>query len=185
MAQMGVTLPDEMVFVRERCQATGLLWHHGRVWRGCRRGEEVTHCYDERYERPDFALINSFFLPPHEDLLAAVDLPGGSLEGTFPGPDADHFPSYSLSTEVARIAARLEAFPTSELEDLVLLRKERRWWHAGSGLGFRQPLDAVARRIVDFRLRRKRALRRAMRELRERLDNIHSRLAGGGRELRR
>ncbi|KAK9845959.1 hypothetical protein WJX81_006882 [Elliptochloris bilobata] len=152
-----------------------------------KRGEEMTHCYDERYERPDFALVNSFFLPGHgEDLLAAVDLPGGTLDGgPYPAPDSAHFPMWSLEREAERLADRLKAFPTSEAQDAALLRRRRGWL----GLAWRRPPDAVALRIIEFRLRRKRALRRMVRELRDRLDNIHRRLASGGaalgRELRR
>ena len=83
----------------------------------CRRGEEVTHCYDERYERPDFSLINSFFLPAHgEDLLASLDLPGGYLGGTYPSPDSEHFPMWSLEAEAARLEQRLADFPTTEAQ---------------------------------------------------------------------
>ena len=83
----------------------------------CRRGEEVTHCYDERYERPDFSLINSFFLLGHgEDLLASLDLPGGYLGGAYPAPDSQHFPMWSLEAEAARLEQRLADFPTTEAQ---------------------------------------------------------------------
>lgn len=83
----------------------------------CRHGEEVTHCYDERYERPDFSLINSFFLPGHgEGLLASLDLPGGYLGGTYPSPDSQHFPMWSLEAEAARLEQRLADFPTTEAQ---------------------------------------------------------------------
>ena len=78
----------------------------------------MTHCYDERYERPDFALINSFFLPGHgKDLLASVDLPGGYLGGgPYAHPDSEHFPMWSLEAEAARLEQRLAAFPTTEAQ---------------------------------------------------------------------
>ncbi len=155
---------------------------------GVRRGEEVTHCYDERYERPDFALINSFFLPDREDRVAAVDLPGGALaRGADAANDMELFPAFALESEEARLAARLAAFPTSEAEDAALLRAARRGWGGGLGGGLglgRPPVDAVTARIVEFRARRKAALARMLRALRERRDRIRRTLAAAGSAAR-
>lgn len=58
---------------------------------GCRKGEEVTHCYNWDNERNDYAMINYFFYqeldPPR---LCAIDLPNGSLDGGFVEVD-DHY----------------------------------------------------------------------------------------------
>ena len=70
----------------------------------CRKGEEVTHCYNWDNERNDYSLIHYFFIqkldPPR---LCAIDLPSGSLDGGFTEPDDRYLPHEKGAIQVITV----------------------------------------------------------------------------------
>ncbi|KAK9822392.1 hypothetical protein WJX81_008589 [Elliptochloris bilobata] len=139
-------------------------------------GEQVTHRYSFALERPDYAIANYFFTQRLDDPpRAALDLPAHDLEANFEDASDAHFePREGIEAQVEarrlanqlaafptvearRLANQLAAFPTSQAQDAEQLT--RGVDDAGA------PLDWRVRRIVEFRVQRKRALRRAIRRL--------------------
>ncbi|KAL4447370.1 hypothetical protein ABPG77_007403 [Micractinium sp. CCAP 211/92] len=140
-------------------------------------GEEITLQYKSRVlHRPDASLLLYGFLPPSPDsgapLLPAVDLP--AFMAANPSKPSDTSDDRSVPTTTASWAARLvmlaqydrlsralAAMPTSAEQDEALLAPgaELTGGAGGSAAG----AAAWQRRVlVDFRLRRKRALRAAL-----------------------
>ena len=70
----------------------------------CRKGEEISHCYNWDNERNDYSLINYFFIqnlsPPR---LCALDLPNGSLDGGFTEPDDRYLPHEKGAIQVLQV----------------------------------------------------------------------------------
>lgn len=81
---------------------------HLRAIRDIKKGEEVTWQYDATLVRSDRAAIHYGFLPPSgRNLLAAVDLPGYSIQQSEYPPDDRDFRKLASTIAIVTIAVSL------------------------------------------------------------------------------
>lgn len=144
------------------------------------QGQEVTHDYiTDVAHRPDMSLFSfGFVVPKAPPLMAAVDLPTFDEYKAYAEtpPDDSMYDEpggeYVTQEEYERLAERLDAAPTSEGEDQMVL---------DSGM----VTDWRLQTLLQFRIARKRALRLAMDRIAEHLGWHHEHAGEAGTPLER
>ncbi|KAK9822369.1 hypothetical protein WJX81_002633 [Elliptochloris bilobata] len=127
----------------------------GIALRDIAAGEQVTYRYNWGILRPDVALANYFFIQPMDPpLRCALDLPTAQMEVEFEdADDLQYLPRTApeAQAEARRLGELLAASPTTLAQDEALL-------DAGLDDAGGQA-DWQTRRILEYRVQRKRALR--------------------------